>query len=350
MTAGRKQWSLVGLWAALIGLVPSVSMAFAKAAPDVEALVLSYLRVQATERVVAATAEMREGLSAEDAQQVDDAMQAWQGARASLVRDALQRQFGNEAEARFTGFINDFVMAARSGDQGPLGRLCAALAIDPPCADYAALNQAVTERYMEGDVRDSSWLLGNIQRWAELRRAGRPMPPLAMWLSRDVPSPSPSAAPKATAAPTRPAASPGSVEALMAAEAVPQITLPAENVEATASPLAVFQEQWKKKREDLYKDSNAATDQMLTQRKEWEEDYAAQRKSKAEAEAEAFKKHSEELAKADKDALEQQQNGWQSKIKGIVGSLISSSVGAFTGGVGTQAGEKLAQKVFKNDD
>lgn len=348
MTFYLNQRMHAGLWMVLIGLLPAVCMAFAKAAPDVEALVISYLRVQATERVVSETTAMQDGLSAEDAQQVADAMAAWQGARSGLIRESLQKQFGNEAQARFTSFINDFVMAARSGDEVPLGRLCAALAIDPPCADYPALNRAVTERYMADDVKDSSWLLGNIQRWAELRKGGRPMPPLAMWLSRDVPSTKPAA--KGPAPTTHPAPAPGSVEALMAAEAVPQIMLPSENAEATASPLAIFQEQWKKKREDLYKDSNAATDQMLTQRKEWEEDYAAQRKSRAEAEAEAFKKHSEELAKADKDALEQQQNGWQSKIKGIVGSLISSSVGAFTGGVGTQAGEKLAQKVFKNDD
>lgn len=323
----------------------AIGGARAAVAPDVEVLVVSFLRIQATDRVVSESAALQEGLKPEDAAQVEEAMIAWQEARGGVVRDALQRQFGSGAEAQFAKFIDDFVVAAKAGDQGPLGRLCAALAIDPPCADYAELNRVVTEKYISGDVTDASWLLGNIQRWAELRRGGRAMPPLAMWLTRDLPSAAP--APGAVQKPAEPLTG---AAALRAAEAPVQITLPdAASGEAGASPLAALQDAWKKKREQTYKDAVTATDQMLTQRKEWEEEYAAQRKAKAEADAEAFKKHCEDLAKAEKDALEQQQNSWQAKVKGIVGSLISSSVGAFTGGVGTQAGEKMAEKVFRKN-
>ena len=100
----------------------------------------------------------------------------------------------------------------------------------------------------------------------------------------------------------------------------------------------------------MFKDAKAAAEQLETQRKEWEEDYATKKTQQAEAEAEAYKKWSEAMAQADKDALEQRQNSWQAKLKGIAGALVSSTVGAFTGGVGTRAGEKLAKAIFDEDD
>jgi hypothetical protein len=59
-----------------------------------------------------------------------------------------------------------------------------------------------------------------------------------------------------------------------------------------------------------------------------------------------MKNQADKLATAEKDALDQRQNSWGACLKTIVGSLVSSATGAFTGGIGARAGEEAVNAVF----
>jgi hypothetical protein len=68
----------------------------------------------------------------------------------------------------------------------------------------------------------------------------------------------------------------------------------------------------------------------------------------AQAEAAALQRHAEKLAAVEKDALDQRQNSWTSKLKNIVASTVSTATGVFFGSVGQRAGEAVTDAVFND--
>lgn len=306
----------------------------------------SYLRYEFAGRVADTGATLCEGLQPADAAAVREALDGWKSAQTHRVKQDLGREFGDAAQERFGGFVEILLDAEKKGDALYLGAVGRSFGFAQAPADYAALRQAVMSGPMAEDMQASAFILGSLQSWTQWKREGRPTPPLTAWLTR---SKTGHAAPAAAPKPKAPRPPPDSVSALAAAEAAPQMTLPEEGAEESLSPLAAYSDLVKQKRDQMFKDATEASEQLLAQRKEWEEDVAAKKTAAAEADAEAVKKHAEALAQADKDALEQQQNSWKNKLKGVASALVSSTVGAFTGGVGTQAGEKLAEAVFKKD-
>ena len=62
-----------------------------------------------------------------------------------------------------------------------------------------------------------------------------------------------------------------------------------------------------------------------------------------------MKRHADKLAATEKDALEQRKNSWGNRLKSIVGATVSAATGAFTGGIGTRAGQEAANAIFKPD-
>ncbi len=332
-----------------IGIVAGVLLAAhcaVASAAGMATLYTSYLRYEIAGKVSDMGASLCEGLVPADAAAVREALEGWKSAQTQRVRRELEAEFGDVAQERFGGFIETLLGAEEKNESLYLVALGRAFELASPPSDYAALRQTVMAGPMAEDMKASAFILGSLQSWTQWKREGRPAPPLTAWLTRSEAGKdaTQTTAPKPKAVPPPP----GSVAALAAAEGGSQFAVPEEGEEEAPSPLAAYSDLVKQKREQMFKDSTAASEQLLAQRKEWEDDQAQKKTAAAEAEAESVKKHAEALAQADKDAIEQQQNSWQNKLKGVASALVSSAVGAFTGGVGTQAGEKLAEAVFKD--
>ncbi|MBO4448059.1 MAG: hypothetical protein J5807_01065, partial [Kiritimatiellae bacterium] len=76
------------------------------------------------------------------------------------------------------------------------------------------------------------------------------------------------------------------------------------------------------------------------------EEYNAKKQAAAAAEAAAMQAQAQKLAAAEQEAVEQDQNSWKTRVKGIVSSAAGAAGSAFLGGVGSRVGEAAAQAVF----
>jgi FtsZ-binding cell division protein ZapB len=103
----------------------------------------------------------------------------------------------------------------------------------------------------------------------------------------------------------------------------------------------------KKRSERRLEEAQAGMEQVASERQAAEEEYAAKKTAAAQAEAEAMKRHADKLAATEKDALEQRKNSWVNRLKSIVGATVSAATGAFTGGIGTRAGQEAANAIFR---
>jgi hypothetical protein len=157
--------------------------------------------------------------------------------------------------------------------------------------------------------------------------------PLAAWLARAEP-----------AAPPAPPPSRGAQLAGAEAEAPP---VDDEALQGAASSLDGFSRLRQDRRQRAFADAEKAMTQVAAERTAVEQEAAARKLAAAQADAEAVKKQAARLAAADAEALEQRKNSWGNKLKGLAGSLISATTGAFTGTIGAEAGRRAAGELFQ---
>lgn len=340
MTHPRALLAVSGLclFACAAGSLPALGFG----SPDDTALLCkTYFQFLVDQQVQAQAHTLAQSAVPEDRKQVEAAAAAWYAKRMTAIRDSLQQRFGAESRGRFEQFVSLYTSAEKGNDPAFLGTLASALKLAPAPDGYAALRQAVTGSLLASDVNEASKWLSEVQTWLDVRTKLKDTPALEAWLTRSEPV---EVAKGWQWKKTTPAAQP--VNPLASAEPeMGQMEGPAED---GASPLDTFDELRSKKRQKALEEAQAGMQQVAAERQAAEEEYGQKKLAAAQAEAENIKRHAEKLAAVEKEALDQRQNSWSQRLKGIVGATITAATGAFTGGIGTRAGQEAANALFRD--
>lgn len=263
------------------------------------------------------------------------AVSEWSADQKRAIRASLmQSNIGGDAKAEFERFVARYLEAESAGDPELLRSISREFGW-PGMQDYQALRQKATAELLSNEMDDASRFLGLLQTWIEQREKGISTGPLKRWLdyaSRPVPSPASAQAPRSARNP------------LAAAEApLGEYT---SWDEPGASPLDAYSRGREEKRARVVEEARIAMQQIAEERRAAEEEYAQKKQAEAQADAEAVRRQAERMAAADQLAQEQRQKSWGNRLKKIVGSTVSAATGAFTGGIGTRAGEEAANAIF----
>ena len=327
---------------AVVLLLAGIALAAATRPSDADVLLRSYYRYLVTQQVGGQVQTLTAQAPGQDGAAAQAAVSIWTGQRMDNVRQELTARFGEQGRARFEQFFAAYSEAENKGDPQYLHGLCDALGVNNPYpADFAALRQMGLQAWLQPDIQASSKFLADVQLWLQLKGRTPNMPPLAAWLARDQP-----AAPPATV-PPRVKPPPSVAQQLASAEA-PMPEFKAEDEQANANPLEAFSAQRKERRDRIVKEAQEGMTQVAAERQQAEQEVASKKQAEAQAEAEAIKNHAQRLADTEKQALDQEQNSWSAKLKGVVGATISAAGGAFFGGIGAQAGQMAANLIFQN--
>ena len=310
------------------------------ASPDMAVLGQCYLKFMLYQQVAAQAGLIAAEAPQTDQTQIKTAAAGWSTSKTGSVRKELTRQFGDDARARFEQFVADYTTAEKNEDAAFLAQMGGSFAISPAPADYASLRKSAIESFLQPDMADGSKWLGEIQTWVDVRKKSKDVPDLSIWLTRDQPT----AVAKSTKQKKPPAKKPNSL-----ADAEADMGEFSADEEDVTSPLDSFDDMRKKRSERKLEEAQAGMEQVASERQAAEEEYAAKKTSAAQAEADAMKRHADKLAATEKDALEQRKNSWVNRLKSIVGATVSAATGAFTGGIGTRAGQEAANALFKTE-
>lgn len=305
---------------------------------DEEALLRSYFRFQIVQEIPRQTDGLIANLPSEVASEAREAVANWTSLRMAAIRDALFARFGEEARARLELFVSDFTVAENRSDKAFLNKLCKGAGMgDPIPADYAGFRAALLSLWFKADLQAAAKLLSDVQTWLDMRGQVKDLPRLRDWLVRDE-----SSLPvQAVVAPVE------NVPALAAAEPTVDHSVADRGGEDASGALDVFSKLRKSKQERVLQEAQLGMQQVASERQMAEQEYAAKKLAAAQAEAEAIKRQAQSLAAVEKSALEQRQNSWGAKIKSVVGATITAASGAFSGGVGTRAGEEAVKAIFQ---
>ena len=298
--------------------------------PDNALLLRECLRYELTEQVAAQEPALMERCTPGDALQVKEALSYWSTFQLSLIRDHLSTRFAGDAQSKFAIFMGALARAESENNEQVRTDLARDLGLAETPADYGSLRRLALESQLAKPLAEASKLLGEIQTWAPLRSARSDVPDLAVWLRRNELS----AVPRPTPPPSNP---------LREAEGSSEWTA----APGASSPMDSFADRRQKKRDQALADANAGMEQVAREREMAEQDAAARKLAAAQADAEAMRAQAQRLAATEQEALEQRENSWGNRLKRMVGATVSAATGAFTGGIGAEAGRRAANEVFK---
>ena len=309
---------------------------------DTEVLLTSYMGFMVAQQVPAAAASLNGHLDPRDSAQLDVLASAWLDDRIQDVREVLATRFGAEARATFEVFVARFTQAENEKDGEYLASLSRALGLEEPWpATYADLRTIMVDAHLAGTITESAMLLGELQTWVKLKGQGEQVPELALWLARS--DKTKGMLPKAMRV-QRPSPPPSELDALEAAEApLPEFH---EDMVEEGSPMDAFSEMREARREKVVDEAQAGMQQVAAERQAAEDEYAAKKLADAQKEAEAMKRHAEELAAVEAEALDQRKHSWNNRLKKIVATATGSFGGAFLGSIGAKAGEEAVDAVW----
>ena len=310
-----------------------------EASLDASVLGQCYLKFMLFQQVAAQADTVAAAAPQADQDQIKKAAADWSAAKTRSVRTMLTARFPDDARAKFEQFVADYTTAEKAGDPQFLARISEAFGFSPAPADYASLRKSAIDSFLQPDMAEGSKWLGEIQTWVDVRGKTPGTPDLAVWLTRDQPAAAP-----AKKAKKKPVKKPDSLEAAEAG--LGEFTAGEEEV---SNPLDSFDEMRKNRSERKLEEAQAGMEQVASEREAAEQEYAAKKTAAAQAEAEAMKRHADKLAATEKDALEQRKNSWVNRLKSIVGATVSAATGAFTGGIGTRAGQEAANAIFESN-
>lgn len=292
----------------------------------------AYLSFLVLDQTVKQAEGLLDGLAADAQGEAREAIRTWSAGQKSRLRGAIGT--APEDRSAFETFVSGLVEAEAAGDPAALAELARGLDL-AATGDYAALRQQVIQRDLGAALEDSSRLLGVLQTWSEQQRAGLTTGPLRAWLERAAQPP-----------PAAPPPPPRAARSALAAAEVPLGDYQGPDEEETSSPLAAFGALRAEQRAREVEEARAGMQQVAEERKAAEEEYAQKKAAEAQADAEAVKRQADRLAAVDQQAQEQRQKSWGNRLKSIVASTIGAATGAFTGGIGTRAGQEAAAAVF----
>lgn len=298
-------------------------------------LYLRYLDSQVIDQVVQQRDALCEGLPGERAAEVASAIDAWRREQLGGLRRDLEERLGEEAKTGFTGFVRRYREAESGQDTGFLRQLGGELDLRSVPDSYAGLRGAVLNTGELSLLPEAAEFLGEVETWSGLTGD---VPPLRAWLTRDQAAAPPAPAPTPTPRPVNP---------LRAAEAQGGDWVPPED--PAENPMDAFRRRREEKRAQALEDAHAGMRQVAGERESWEREKAARDLAKAQADADAMRAQAQRLAAAEEEALAQRENSWGNRLKRIVGGTLSTTIGAFTGGIGAEAGQRAANAVFDLD-
>ena len=278
------------------------------------AMMTAVLRMDVADRVVMEAAKL------DSSEEVSSAAAAYRENVLGGIRESLMPHFSSAEEAQkgLAEFVN---------------------AVQKSPGDYGALREGVMKGVLQRDIEAAGVFLGGVQTWLNLKKKGEGVPPLAAWLGRDAKAaPAGAAGPKPKKKRRR--------NSLRDAEA-PAGTF-VEAPDDGGSVLGTFGTARNERRQKALKDAESGMAQVMEERRIADEEYNAKKQAAAVAEAAAMQAQAQKLAAAEQEAVEQDQNSWKTRIKGIVSSAAGAAGSAFLGGVGSRVGEAAAQAVFKD--
>ena len=317
----------------LLGAILALSGWASLSNGDMAVLLSSYYRYVLSQQVASQSQNLTAQAPADCQPAIKEAIQGWGTDTQRRIREDLQRQFGPQARNQFEKFVADYVNAEGHGDAAYLGSLTTAVGLPPTTANYVDLRRGTCQSLLKPEVDNASRLLSEIQTWTDLKRRRTDIPSLSAWLHRGE-----------KPLPAQPAAAP----TLATAEAVSTVAVDPDD--KVSSSLDSFASLRKARREKAQQQAQLGMQQVATEREAAEQEYGAKKLAAAQAEAENIKRHAEQLAQAEKDALDQDANSWSMKIKTMLATTISAGVGAFTGTIGAQAATKAADHIFHPPD
>ncbi len=300
---------------------------------DTDALLRAYMRYSLSNEIRAQALSMADAMEAPEAEQVRDITLSWFEDEIASLRQDLDKRFGTDAREYFARFVDEYTTAENAGDRDYLDRISARTGLREPPPDYAALRRLALERWLQAPLREGTRLLSEMQTWAEVRARLPQTPALDFWLARWAPEP-------VAEHPPRPPVNP-----LAAAEAPPaEWSAPRDT---SGSSLDAFARRRRERREQALIDAQAGMQQMTMERQAAEQEYGARKLAEAQAEAEAMRSQAHKMAAVEAEAIAQRENSWGNRIKRIVGGTVSAGLGAFTGGIGAEAGRRAADELFR---
>lgn len=303
---------------------------------DAGVLLNAYTRFVLTREVQAQALQVAQALPQADAQQIGDQTAAWMAAETEEMRTTLDQHFGNSARSRFADFVTEYTAAESQDDLHYLGRLAADAQLGQTPMAYPAMRRLIMDQWLQPTVQSGSRLLSEIQTWAEIRALSPQTPHLEAWLNRAISAPS---APVPAQNVSTKSGNP-----LAAAEAsAPEWAAP--NL-PPANPMDAFSQSRQDKRNRAQMDAQAGMQQMAMERQAAEQEYAAKKTAEAQADAEAMRAQAMKLAAVEQEAIDQRANSWMGRLKNIVSATVGAATGAFTGGIGAEAGRQAAGALF----
>ena len=308
----------------LIALAVTACPAAAQPETDAGILLGAYTHFALAREVQSQALQMAQSLPQDVAEQIREQADVWMVAETRCLRDNLDARFGNDAKEAFADFVAEYTTAESQNDQHYLGKLATEARLGETPMEFAAMRRLVMDKWLAAPFENGSRLLGEIQTWVERRGATASPLTLAAWLSRNqahAPTPPPAAAP-----PPRP------VNPLAAAEApLPDFTPMPEG--ASSNPMEAFARS-RQTSANAPARSPAGMQQMAAG-------------TPGQADAEAMRAQAQKLAAVEQEAVDQRANSWMGRLKNIVSATVGAATGAFTGGIGAEAGRQAADALFK---
>lgn len=328
----------------LAGLIGWLAAApAARAATDESVLLGAYLQTHLIHLVSTQIDEWSEGKDEGTGKELESALEEWTGALRAASVKKLNARFGGEGNARnkLTGFVSGFTQAEKQGDKAYIGNLCERMEMEEPWpGDFPGFRQAALPAVLSTELNEASAFLGAVETWLnQKKKSTKDLPDLAAWLDAALYNKVP--AKNANKRKPQPPADP-----LAAAEAgLGGFT---GDAGGNDNPLDEYRATRVAKRKRAMEQARDGMATVARERTDAEQEIAARKTAAAQAEAAAMQAHAEKLAAVEKDALEQRQNSWTSRLKNIVASTVSTATGVFFGSVGQRAGEAVTDAVFNN--
>ena len=311
----------------------------ATAETDTGVLLRAYTRYVLAQEIHNQILQMARPLPKEAAEQVRNQAKIWIDSETTQLRENLSDHFGGNAKNTFAEFVAEYTTAESKKDVQYLGRMAAAAGLKTKPKTFPEIRRQVLDGWLAEPFAQGSKLLGGIQAWTErLETTSSPLT-LSVWLGRSQAlGPADSVVASAPARPVNP---------LAAAEAAaPEFTPMPEGT--AANPMEAFAKSRQSKRERALQEAQAGMQQLAMERQTAEQEYAARKTAEAQADADAMRAQAQKLAAVEQEAVDQRANSWMGRLKGIVSATIGAATGAFTGGIGTEAGHRAADALFHN--
>lgn len=275
-----------------------------------------------------------DGARQDDATAIREAAEEWFAEQVGLLRQRLEGEFGERARETFESFVQEFLNAESARDPDYLAALATHIGMKPPPADYEALRRWALQRDFAPLLAEGTRLLSELETWAALRRHDPAAPTLDAWLERNTGTPT--GRPASATRPRNPLADAEARAAPWNDAAPPPV-----------SALDAFAQRRKERRQQALEQARAGMAQMAAERQAAEQETAARELARAQADAEAMKAQARKLAEAEDEAMKQRENHWTNRLKRLVAGAVGAATGAFTGGIGVEAGRRAASEIFR---